>query len=603
MATKVSPSPAVTTSWTYLLNGAINTLTDTAGNSIAYGYDTALRRTSETQTIPGLSGAKAVSYMLDAAGNRTRLTWPDGYLVNYTYDALNRMATAADTTQTLATYTYDPLSRRTALSYGSGGASGMSYAYALGGDLLTLTDNLTGTTNDVTFTNTFNNAHQLATETTSNSAYLWQATTASTSAYTANTLNEYSALNGATMAYDANGNFRGSAAAPSLAYDAENRLLSITTPASTYVYDPLGRRVQKTVSGTVTSFVHDGDNEIAEYDTTGTLSRRFVPGPAIDDYIAMVTSSMVRTFFHTDHHGSVIAMSDTSGNLAEGPYTYDPYGNCFTGTSNCYNTLPASTVPFKYTGQRLDPEQGFYYYRARMYSAGLGRFLQTDPVGYKDDFNRYTYVGNDPTNESDPSGLCDGSRIDAASDSICGGTKDPKDPKLGAGSPKNQTTHPPQKAFVGPIPIARAGGTAATEFVGAAIARMSAVLSALSLCSDTPAGCPSSQGDNNLTYLNHYTNNVGRAGIMAMGAVRPSGNGNVYVTPDVYGTGSAAQAHLALGQTPTGYFRIPMKNFYSLNGPTEVQRASQQPGGGVEYTNTGPVSISGAQWIDINSSH
>jgi len=117
----------------------------------------------------------------------------------------------------------------------------------------------------------------------------------------------------------------------------------------------------------------------------------------------MVTAAGTTTFFHTDKMGSVIAMSDMSGHLAEGPFVYDPYGNCLASGANC-----SAGEPFRYTGQRLDAENtSFYYDRARIYYAGLGRFLQTDPVGYKDDLNDYMYVHNDPTDGVDPTGMVD----------------------------------------------------------------------------------------------------------------------------------------------------------------------------------------------------
>src|SRR3954469_10376101 len=60
---------------------------------------------------------------------------------------------------------------------------------------------------------------------------------------------------------------------------------------------------------------------------------------------------------------------------------------------------------FGYTGQAWLPELGMWYYKARIYSPTLGRFLQMDPVGYKDDLDLYDYVGNDPVDGRDPTGL------------------------------------------------------------------------------------------------------------------------------------------------------------------------------------------------------
>jgi RHS repeat-associated protein len=123
-------------------------------------------------------------------------------------------------------------------------------------------------------------------------------------------------------------------------------------------------------------------------------------------YIGGGQSGETCYYYHYDGLGSVVALSNSSGNTIQ-TYEYSVYGQVAASDPNLTN-------PFMFTGRRFDFETGLYYYRARYYNPYIGRFLQTDPVGYG-----YAYCSNNPLSYIDPFGLLETGAViptDAISD-------------------------------------------------------------------------------------------------------------------------------------------------------------------------------------------
>jgi len=259
----------------------------------------------------------------------------------------------------------------------------------------------TPTASSVTFGHAYNKANQRIGQTATDNSWLnYPAATASTVSYTSNALNQYTAVGAVTPSYDGNGNLT-SDGTFIYGYDARNRLTSAVGAGntSTYVLDAQGRRKTKTVNGTTTVFVTDADDrDVLEYDgSSGAILRWYAYGLGSNDVLNQSNvAAGTRSTLVPDIQGSIIATLD-SGTATLTKASYLPYGES--------TNAPSS---FGYTAQRIDPEtNGLYYYRARHYSPLLGRFLQTDPIGYGDGgtSDLYAYVNNDPLNATDPLGL------------------------------------------------------------------------------------------------------------------------------------------------------------------------------------------------------
>jgi len=360
--------------------------------TLSFTYDALGRNLTHTDMF----GTMTSQY--DLAGRRTLLGWPDGFYVNYDHLVTGEVSAIRENGATsgvgvLATYSYDGLGRRTGITRGNGTTTTYGYDNVL--RLTSLVHDLAGSANDLALSLSYNPAGQITNTTRSNDSYAWTAAANRNDASSVNGLNQVTSVGAGSISYDVRGNLT-TTGSNSYTYTAENHLASGPSSAG-FSYDQFGR-LFKEAQTTTTRFQYDGQQMTGEYVSTA-LQRRYVYGPGDDEPVVWYEGSGTtdRRWLHADERGSVVAVSNASG-VSIGTNTYDEYG--VPGAGNIGR--------FQYTGQAYLPTIGMYYYKARIYSSRLGRFMQTDPIGYGDGMNWHNYVGGDPINGADPSGLATG---------------------------------------------------------------------------------------------------------------------------------------------------------------------------------------------------
>ena len=257
------------------------------------------------------------------------------------------------------------------------------------------------------------------------------ASTTETNVYTANCLNQYTAIKGGASppgepplcgsaplreinpTYDADGNLTADGVF-TYAYDAACRLTSVSSngvTVATFAYDATGRRVRKFTPTATHTYFYDDWNLVKEIvaRTDGTISTiHYYWGKDLSStlqgaggvcgllYLTIDGMPYVPCY---DNNGNITRYLDSSG-ATVAQYTYDSFGRTISATGPL-----ADAFPHRFSTKYFDHETGLYYYGYRYYSPVLMRWLNRDPIGEDGGLNLHSAAKNNLLSQFDVLGM------------------------------------------------------------------------------------------------------------------------------------------------------------------------------------------------------
>jgi RHS repeat-associated protein len=406
----------------------------------------------EAFTMGGQTYTTTLNY--DVAGQLTGYTYPDGSLVARTYTARGQLHQLKFDGSTIDTRVYDNGGRMTSSTYSNGvaeartynndntlasiafsGAAIGTYSYGWDDNKNKTSETITGAMSGYGFavgSSGYDEEDRLLNweRTDSNLDQSWDLSlvgdwdsfteNSSTQNRTHGPTHELLTAGGQSLTHDTKGNMtlipsglRSNASSLALTWDFENKMKTADVGNNssvdiTYKWDALGRRVYRDDGTSAFVYVQVGQQTIADYGWSvapASPKYNYVYASYIDEPVMREEpSANERLFFHRSQQFSTVALTTSSATIAE-RYAYSAYGAptvCNTSGTN----IGASTKDNRitYTGREWDDELALYHFRARLYDAGVGRFLGRDSLAYFDGFSLYrSYF---VPNELDPWGLC-----------------------------------------------------------------------------------------------------------------------------------------------------------------------------------------------------